>query len=157
VFEYVVWLDGIARYQLHKHCLMDCIGRETDHQQLELTINNGAVSATGCQVETWGQKVERTILMRDVKDLVLDVDSGQCVEVGGAKPRRELVSTPRTIDKVTRALGKLDIILPPKDHIRSWICGGGDSEVGKIQLKLDPDEFDARRSIISHVAILNRQ
>jgi hypothetical protein len=68
-----------------------------------------------------------------------------------------LYPPPRAIDKITRALGKLDIILPPKDNVRSWIGGGGDSEVGEIQLKLDPDEFDARGSTISHVAILNRQ
>jgi hypothetical protein len=93
---------------------MDCIGCETDHQQLELTINGGAVSATGCQVETWGQKVERTILMRDVKDLEMDVDSGQCAEVGGAKPRRELVSTPRAIDKIKGAFGEAGYNTPPE-------------------------------------------
>ncbi len=95
--------------------------------------------------------------MRDVKDLALDVDSGQHAEFGGAKPRRELVSTPHAIDKITRALGKLDIILPPNDNVRSWIGGGGDSEVGEIQLKLDADKFDAWGSTISHIAILNRQ
>ncbi len=152
-----MWFDGIAGYKLHKHCLMDCIGCKTDHQQLELTINGGAVSAIGCQVETWDQEVKRTILMRDVKDLAIDIDSGQRAEVGRAKPRCELVSTPRTIDKIMRALGKLDIILPPKDNVRSWIGGGGNSEVGKIQLKLDADKFDTRGSTISHVAILNWQ
>ncbi len=51
MLKYVVWLDGVAWHQLHKHRLMDGVGRKAYNQRLELAVDGSAVCATGRQLK----------------------------------------------------------------------------------------------------------
>ena len=88
VLKYVVRLDGIAWHKFHKHCPMDGVRRERYNQQLELAVDGSAIRPTGRQVETWGKKVVRPVLVRHAKDMMLHLYGGHCAKIGGAEPRR---------------------------------------------------------------------
>jgi len=56
--------------------------------------------------------------VRDVKDLTLVVMTRHRAEVGRSKPQCQLVSRPISVDNVTQALRKLDVIFPMEDNVR---------------------------------------
>ena len=149
--------DRVAGSEYHKHGFVNHIRSKKNDQQFQLAVHGCAIGTTGQQVEAWREEVEGTILMPNLQDFPLDVGRGHHAEVGRAKPQCQLVVLIFLIGKVVRALGKLDVILPLQDDILSWVSGGSNSEISKVQLEPDTNKLDSSRTTVRNVAILDRQ